>query len=426
VEYGPTTAYGSASGLDTNPITAHAVTVTGLAAGTLYHFRVSSRDAAGNLAVSADFTLTTAPAPDTTAPTAGAITPPDVTTAGSGEEVFMVTYADDTAVLASSIDGFDVVVTGPNGFTQLAKFLAVDASSDGTRRSATYCVTAPGGTWDGAASGTYAVALRPGQVCDTAGNFAPAATLAWFNVTIPQPAPQPDPQPVPDPIPLPPQVATAELVIDPWEAGGNALVVHGTSGDDSILFSISKNKVNVVVTVNGTILGQYPKAGFARVIAYGLDGNDRVEVRSTVPQRSFLDGGAGNDTLVGGAKQDVLLGGTGDDTLLGNLGTDVLIGNEGADRADGGDGSDLLVGGSTAYDSDGGALSRVAAEWRSGRTYARRVADLRTGAGVPALTAASVFADPDADGLRGGRGVDWFFSNTPDAIQDRASGEQLG
>ena len=62
VEYGPTTAYGSASSLDTNPMTAHAVTVTGLAAGTLYHFRVRSRDAAGNLAVSADFTLTTAPA----------------------------------------------------------------------------------------------------------------------------------------------------------------------------------------------------------------------------------------------------------------------------------------------------------------------------------------------------------------------------
>ena len=230
------------------------------------------------------------------------------------------------------------------------------------RRSATYCVAAPGGIWDAAASGTYAVALRPGQVCDVAGNFAPAATLAWFNVAIaqpaPEPAPLPDPQPAPDPIPLPAQVATAELVVDPWEAGGNALVVHGTSGDDSIVFSLSRNKVNVVVTVNGAVLGQYPKAGFARIIGYGSDGNDRMEVRSTVPQRSFLDGGVGNDTLVGGAKQDVLLGGTGNDTLLGNLGTDVLIGGEGADRADGGDGSDLLVGGSTAYDSDGGAEPR--------------------------------------------------------------------
>jgi hypothetical protein len=59
VEYGTTTSYGSTTSLNTTFLTAHSVALTGLNAGTLYHYRVRSRDAAGNLAVSGDFTLTT-------------------------------------------------------------------------------------------------------------------------------------------------------------------------------------------------------------------------------------------------------------------------------------------------------------------------------------------------------------------------------
>jgi hypothetical protein len=64
VEYGPTTGYGSTTVLAPAMTTAHAAALTGLFSGTLYHFRVKSKDAAGNVAVSADATLTTAtPAP---------------------------------------------------------------------------------------------------------------------------------------------------------------------------------------------------------------------------------------------------------------------------------------------------------------------------------------------------------------------------
>jgi hypothetical protein len=59
-EYGPTTAYGSVTSLDPARVLAHAQSPAGLAAGTLYHVRARSRDAAGNLAVSGDFTFTTA------------------------------------------------------------------------------------------------------------------------------------------------------------------------------------------------------------------------------------------------------------------------------------------------------------------------------------------------------------------------------
>jgi putative transposon-encoded protein len=59
VEYGPTTSYGSSTPLDSTLLTSHSVTLSGLNANTLYHYRVSSADAAGNLAVSTDQTFMT-------------------------------------------------------------------------------------------------------------------------------------------------------------------------------------------------------------------------------------------------------------------------------------------------------------------------------------------------------------------------------
>ncbi len=70
-EYGLTTSYGSASPVDASKVTAHVVILNGLTVGTTYHYRVKSRDAASNLAISADFTFATAAA--TTAATAEAV-----------------------------------------------------------------------------------------------------------------------------------------------------------------------------------------------------------------------------------------------------------------------------------------------------------------------------------------------------------------
>ena len=61
VEYGTTLAYGSSTPLDAALVTGHSQGLTGLLAETEFHYRVKSRDEAGNLAVSGDFTFTTAP-----------------------------------------------------------------------------------------------------------------------------------------------------------------------------------------------------------------------------------------------------------------------------------------------------------------------------------------------------------------------------
>jgi hypothetical protein len=59
VEYGLTLGYGSLAKLDTSLATSHTITLTGLRPDTTYHFRVLSRDAAGNLAASRDSSFVT-------------------------------------------------------------------------------------------------------------------------------------------------------------------------------------------------------------------------------------------------------------------------------------------------------------------------------------------------------------------------------
>src|SRR5437867_789820 len=91
VDYGLTTAYGSSPPLNASLLTAHAMTLTGLLATTTYHYRVKSRDAAGNLATSADFTLTTLidstpPTVSMTAPAAGSTVSGTVTISASATD----------------------------------------------------------------------------------------------------------------------------------------------------------------------------------------------------------------------------------------------------------------------------------------------------------------------------------------------------
>ncbi len=58
VEYGATSAYGKSTTLNSSPVTSHSQTISNLNSRTTYHYRVRSRDAAGNLAVSNDATFT--------------------------------------------------------------------------------------------------------------------------------------------------------------------------------------------------------------------------------------------------------------------------------------------------------------------------------------------------------------------------------
>jgi lysophospholipase L1-like esterase len=95
---------------------------------------------------------------------------------------FTVTYSDDTAVNAASLDSNDIRVTGPGGFDQLAQLVSVSPAGNGTPLTATYQITAPNGVWTVANDGTYSITMVSNQVSDTFG--APVAPTTIRNFAI--------------------------------------------------------------------------------------------------------------------------------------------------------------------------------------------------------------------------------------------------
>jgi hypothetical protein len=61
VEYGATISYGSTTPLDSTLVTSHSVGLSGLNPDISYHYRVRSKDASANEAISGDYTFTTGP-----------------------------------------------------------------------------------------------------------------------------------------------------------------------------------------------------------------------------------------------------------------------------------------------------------------------------------------------------------------------------
>jgi len=128
------------------------------------------------------------PSADTLAPTAS-LNAADVTQEGGTNYQFSVTYADNEAVDLSTLDNNDLLVTGPNGFSQLATLDNVKLDSNGTPMNATYSFLAPGGTWDSGDNGTYDIAQQANQVIDTSGNAVSSGSLGTFDVNAAPPEP---------------------------------------------------------------------------------------------------------------------------------------------------------------------------------------------------------------------------------------------
>jgi hypothetical protein len=74
VEYGTTTAYGTSSATSTALATSHSVALTGLTAGTTYHYAVVSTNAASQTTTSTDYTFTTTAAPAPVTSVTGEVT----------------------------------------------------------------------------------------------------------------------------------------------------------------------------------------------------------------------------------------------------------------------------------------------------------------------------------------------------------------
>lgn len=120
---------------------------------------------------------------DTTPPVA-AISVANVLNAGSPAHSFTVTYTDDSAVRVASLGSSNLLVTGPNGYSNLVEYVGVDTPTDGTPRVASYSAPAPGGNWDAGDNGSYQITMQNGQVTDTSNNAIPESVLGTFTVAI--------------------------------------------------------------------------------------------------------------------------------------------------------------------------------------------------------------------------------------------------
>jgi len=147
VEYGVSTTYGnvvSLKTLDTN----HQLTLFGLSPETLYHYRVKSRDEAGNLSTSGDLTFTTAKSssqPDFTL--AANPTNVNVSRGSTANSAIAITrtggFAGSVTLSASGLPSG--VTAGFNATTGTSSMLTLTASSTATLGSATVTVTGTSG-----------------------------------------------------------------------------------------------------------------------------------------------------------------------------------------------------------------------------------------------------------------------------------------
>jgi Ca2+-binding RTX toxin-like protein len=82
-------------------------------------------------------------------------------------------------------------------------------------------------------------------------------------------------------------------------------------------------------------------AGAGDDFLLGRDGDDRLEGGDG---DDILSGGNGNDQLFGGNDDDVMTGGAGNDLVNGDAGSDVVMGGSGDDTINGGAGNDVILG----------------------------------------------------------------------------------
>jgi hypothetical protein len=119
-----------------------------------------------------------------TQPPATSLNAPDLREGGNPNYAFTVVYTDETAIATASLSDSNLYVVGPHAYSNGALFAGVDDVTDGTPRTASYTIAAPGGAWSEADNGDYEVYVRFNQVLDTSGNAVPAGSLGLIRVDI--------------------------------------------------------------------------------------------------------------------------------------------------------------------------------------------------------------------------------------------------
>jgi Ca2+-binding RTX toxin-like protein len=211
-------------------------------------------------------------------------------------------------------------------------------------------------------------------------------------------------------------ITRVALQDDPLAPGETMLAIGGGSADDVIRIRRGAGAGNLVVQMNGVREGLFRPTN--RVVVFGGDGNDRINVLAGVTVPAWAYGGLGDDDLFAGGAAAVLLGGDGADSLVGRAARDILIGGAGGDSLGGRGGDDLLIDGTTAFDTDEASLAAIQCEWLSANDYPTRVANVRANFLVTEDPDRTIFDDGVADFLVGNLGRDAFFANLDAGVVD--------
>ena len=148
VEYGTTIGYGYSTTLNSTLITSHSQSLSGLTASTLYHYRVKSKDAAGNLATSGDQTFTTQDTPVITGTISGT-----------------VKNTSNAAISGATVtDGIRSAITDINGNYAISNI-----------PSGTYSVTASASGYQ--SSNQSSVSVTAGQITTVNFNLSPSPDI---------------------------------------------------------------------------------------------------------------------------------------------------------------------------------------------------------------------------------------------------------
>jgi hypothetical protein len=106
----------------------------------------------------------------------------DIFNVGQTTYTFTVAYSGAVPVNIQTLGNSDLLVLGPNGFSQAAELVGLSDSTNDTYVVATYRVAAPGGTWDPADRGVYSIRLKTQEVRDALGASLPEAIIGAFTV----------------------------------------------------------------------------------------------------------------------------------------------------------------------------------------------------------------------------------------------------
>lgn len=228
--------------------------------------------------------------------------------------------------------------------------------------------------------------------------------------------------------------------VDSMQGGEGDDTMRGGGGNDSMIGENGADRLNGgggADFQDGGAGDDRAGGGSGADTLIGGDGADYLNAGAGPDQ---LIGGDGDDTLLGRAGDDIMLGENGDDYIKGLTGRDITYGGNGADSFFANSHDDILIAG-VITPADGMTIlehlsGTLFDEWRSGRSYADRVENIRNGPNATSnkqndvfligagRTGQNVFDDNEAeDDVRGGNDSDLFFAKIGSDLLDRDNSE---